>query len=774
MGACQSNQQPAVVAVNDQPKSSVQSRQESLKTSRLDHKNAKEVPDATPSDASHDTMGMTRDSSDYLEGLHHGQRTENNGPISEEAIPTVVSGVSILPTDEESDDRESDDKFPAYYPPQSRRRSGAVKDYLQADGASSNRAMVHIETPLGIPIEAVYDGVRDGEVLGEGIAGVVRRITHKDTGIQRAVKRLDLELVTSDEDLDRLLDEIKIMCCLDHPNVVCLEEVYEGEKELFLTQDLCRGGDLFDRLDNQSNFCYTEDGCARLIRQIISSVSYLHSKDIIHRDLKLENFLFQDKTEGSELIMIDFGLSKHFVRGEIQHETVGTPYTVAPEVILGKGYDEKCDVWGIGVIAYLLLSGDTPFGGACEDDDMAEVKKNILSGHVSFEGECWDHVSKAAVDFIKSLLRLDPEERPRSSELQHHQWIKRMKRNSSFGAVELSLSAKVVNGLVSFKELSTTRKFLREIISYTLQPDQISGLRAEFEKIDVHDKGEISLTCFKEALIANSDQHPLSEEEIEAIFNGLKVRNTDLSIRWHEFIAACLSQCQIDDRNIRLAFDRLDNDRKGFVTLKDFQKALDFYGSDSRYDLQSIWINNVIDYKSDKDHMTYDDFYNLLKLDKEKEISSPKTLLGKPTPPRRTARKQRSALLRSYTTGPKAADNSAGLEWLKSPIDDPSTQNLNGSKHRRRSLGPVRNLDLNKILFEDDEEEESLISNMKASRDIHSFILEASKRVEEEQKGSQKEEKKASKKISGTGGLFLRRESQEKKPANLLPSRSPQ
>ena len=173
----------------------------------------------------------------------------------------------------------------------------------------------------------------------------MRRITHRDTGIQRAVKRLDLGLVTSDEDMDRLLDEIKIMCCLDHPNVVCLEEVYEGENELFLTQELCEGGDLFDRLDDQSNFCFTEAECARLIKQIISSVSYLHSKDIIHRDLKLENFLFQDKTDDSELIMIDFGLSKHFVKGEVQHEVVGTPYTVAPEVILGKGYDEKCDVW---------------------------------------------------------------------------------------------------------------------------------------------------------------------------------------------------------------------------------------------------------------------------------------------------------------------------------------------------------------------------------------------------------------------------------------------
>lgn len=98
---------------------------------------------------------------------------------------------------------------------------------------------------------------------------------------------------------------------LDHPNIICLEEVYEGDSELFLTQELCTGGDLFDRLEEQDNESYTEEQCAKLMRQIISSVSYLHSKNIIHRDLKLENFLFQDESNGSQLKMIDFGLSKH-------------------------------------------------------------------------------------------------------------------------------------------------------------------------------------------------------------------------------------------------------------------------------------------------------------------------------------------------------------------------------------------------------------------------------------------------------------------------------
>ena len=158
-----------------------------------------------------------------------------------------------------------------------------------------------------------------------------------------------------------------------------------------------------------------------------------------------------------------------------------------------------------------------------------------------------------------------------------------------------------------------TQKFLSELVSYTLQPDQIRGLQHEFKNMDLDGTGEISLDCFREALIANSYQHSLTEDEIEAIFNGLKVRNTDMSasIRWHEFISACLPQCRIDNMIIRLAFDRLDNERKGYITLINLKNAMDFYGSNSRYDLQSMWINNVIDYKSDKVHMNFGDFYRL-------------------------------------------------------------------------------------------------------------------------------------------------------------------
>ena len=190
-----------------------------------------------------------------------------------------------------------------------------------------------------------------------GVSGLVRKVTHRATGIQYAVKCLDLGLLETEESLEQLRQEIFIMCQLDHPGVVRLEEVYESTSEIYLVQELCHGGELFDRLDDQPDYHYTEQQCARLVKQMLCAVRYIHTKEIIHRDLKLENFLFTTVEANAQLKMIDFGLSKHFKFGEVQHEAVGTPYTVAPEVIRGN-YDERCDIWAIGVITYLLLSGE--------------------------------------------------------------------------------------------------------------------------------------------------------------------------------------------------------------------------------------------------------------------------------------------------------------------------------------------------------------------------------------------------------------------------------
>jgi len=307
-------------------------------------------------------------------------------------------------------------------------------------------------------------------------------------------------------------------------------------------------------------------------------------------------------------------------------------------------------------------------------------------------------------------------------------------------------------------------QFLTKSYPHSVSRDQIAGLREEFEKIDVDGTGEISLHCFREALLDKSDQYQLSEAEIKEIFVGLKVRNTDMCIRWHEFIAACLSQCHVDDRNIRLAFDRLDTERKGYITLKDVKKATSFYGSDSQSDLQRMWINNVMDYKSEKENIYFEDFYELLKLDPNGDDGDNHTpmsssLPNPTTPPRRSGKSRRgSTLNRSYV---KANTHQALTSSLTKMDISPS---------RRATVGPANHIDVEKILEEQDSD---LIKNVKRSRDIHDFILEASKRVEDEKQKKQKKVRRIT--LTGNGGLLMcnstslvRASSQGSSPTSLM------
>ena len=482
---------------------------------------------------------------------------------------------------------------------------------------SLSSKVVHIEVPFGRPIQEFYDGVHDGQILGSGISGLVRKVTHKKTGVEYAVKVLDLGLVGTEEGLVQLRDEIFIMCQLDHPNIVRLEEVYESHSEIYLVQELCVGGELFDRLDEQPDYHYTEAECARLIKQMLSSVRYLHSKGIIHRDLKLENFLFSSSSQDSELKMIDFGLSKHFRYGETLHEAVGTPYTVAPEVIKGT-YDERCDIWAIGVIAFLLFSGDPPFGGCGGPEPLMVVRQNILNGDFEFEpADIWDVVSDLGKVFVKDLLVTDPKFRPTAREAQKHQWLRHHASRSMDGKGEDNvLNPNVVKALVNFKEFSDMRKLLSEVLSFTLLPDQIKDLRKEFEKMDTEGTGEISLDSLKQVLLINAGAGSLgalTEDEVVDIFNAMRVDKEETTIHWHEFIAAGLSQCRVDDRNLRLAFDRLDSDHKGYIVLNDIIHLVGCEDMPNEKEMKDMWSESMNAVGGTQHLITYDHFLVIMK-----------------------------------------------------------------------------------------------------------------------------------------------------------------
>ena len=201
--------------------------------------------------------------------------------------------------------------------------------------------------------------------------------------------------------LKSLSNEINIMRELDHPHIIKLYEIYQEKQHIYMITEFLSGGELFDVLIKNRNL--NENIAAKVIKQVFQAVNYLHNKKIVHRDLKPENLMLisEDKFD---VKVIDFGLSRTFTKDKKLCQRLGTPYYIAPEV-LKKKYDEKCDIWSIGVILHVLLCGSPPFQGRTDDQIFEQIKV----GYVSFSTPEWKGVSNEAKIFIKKLLQVNPE-----------------------------------------------------------------------------------------------------------------------------------------------------------------------------------------------------------------------------------------------------------------------------------------------------------------------------------------------------------------------------
>jgi calcium-dependent protein kinase len=219
---------------------------------------------------------------------------------------------------------------------------------------SENRRMTH-HLSQNIVVENFnkkltdYYSVKKNQILGDGLNGAVRVVTNKQTKRDYALKTLSKKNIIK-EKYQQLKEEIRIMQDLDHPNILRLHEYFEDANTIYLISEICRGGELLDRLQKQRRHHYSELIACEYVHTILSAVRYCHAHNIVHRDLKLENFLFEHEGDDSQLKLIgkmcqeeflsakicyftsDFGLSQHFDHGEVLHKSVGTPYYVAPEV----------------------------------------------------------------------------------------------------------------------------------------------------------------------------------------------------------------------------------------------------------------------------------------------------------------------------------------------------------------------------------------------------------------------------------------------------------
>lgn len=270
-------------------------------------------------------------------------------------------------------------------------------------------------------------------LIGRGSFSRVVRVEHKSTRQPYAIKMIETRYREGREVCE---SELCVLRRVRHTNIIQLMEVFETAERVYMVMELATGGELFDRIIARGSF--TERDATRVLQMVLDGVKYLHTLGITHRDLKPENLLYYHPGADSKIIITDFGLASSRKKGDecLMKTTCGTPEYIAPEILVRKPYTNAVDMWALGVISYILLSGTMPF----EDDNRMRLYRQILKGKYSFSGEPWPSVSNLAKDFVERILTVDPSERLTSGQALKHPWIVSMAAASSMKNLQRCIS----------------------------------------------------------------------------------------------------------------------------------------------------------------------------------------------------------------------------------------------------------------------------------------------------------------------------------------------
>jgi len=446
-----------------------------------------------------------------------------------------------------------------------------------------------------------------GKKIGSGGYASTYLVQHKKDGRKLACKSIDKKKVAADEH-ERLQIEVdNLLKVGQNPHVVHLYEVYEDKHFIHLVQELCAGGELFDRIIERKH--YSEKSAALLVRTILDVVAFCHGHNIMHRDLKPENFLFLDERnieEGGQLKSIDFGFSTEFATGTFQHEILGSSYYVAPEVLKGR-YNETCDVWSVGVITYILLTGQPP-PWHCQ---MTKLNRHIAAvSHGPPDNFASDpaikSISPMGKDFMQKCIEVDFLKRESAAKLLDHPWVHPEGEGLSDEPLDLSTMHTLKSWLCSYR----LKKKALVVLAEQLSDDDLHGLRAQFDAIDTQKHGVITFEELKVALSNRGEKgcakHKVAEEEVRKAMEEMDV-DGDGVIEFHEFVAASLSRSVLQRRDlIHKVFDKFDIHHHGYINKEDLKEILG--------EGQEVSIDRIMD-EIDIDHdgkVSFEDFLVLM------------------------------------------------------------------------------------------------------------------------------------------------------------------
>jgi len=470
------------------------------------------------------------------------------------------------------------------------------------------------------------------EYINQGSFGKVVKVRPFYINEERAMKIIKKSNRFFGVKENDIYNEIKILKSLDHPNIIKIHEFFSDAINFYIITEFCEEGDLYTKLSKVS--CFRERVVLNIMRQILSTISYLHSKGIIHGDLKLENILIdssryinknsgdqssanstdvalnpknfiytQRSDEYFDIKLIDFGCSKIFQKDEKQSNFIGTSYYIAPEVF-ENSYDEKSDIWSCGVIMHMMLTGKLPFEG----NDDEEILENIQKGRITLEHLHSKCISKKATELVKLLLNFDAKKRPSAKQSLNNSCFLTTSRHDNY-IIDLTYSKSVLNNLKNF---NAEQKFQQAVITYIthnlVKKAEVQNLRRIYKMMDKDQDGRISKKELKNAF-REIHGTVLADIEVDNIFKSIDHDNNGY-IEYEEFLRATIDRnLLLSESNLRHAYDLFDLDKSGTISVEEVKIIIG--GGKNIPDNVITDLLSEIDKKSDEE-IYYEEFREIM------------------------------------------------------------------------------------------------------------------------------------------------------------------
>jgi len=444
------------------------------------------------------------------------------------------------------------------------------------------------------------------DTIGEGFTGKVWKASLKGYPKKLFAIKSIRKSSSSDKNFKYFKGEVDLLKELDHPNIIRFFECYQDQKCYHLVLEYCEGSDLVKLVEKHKGL--SEGLAKKFIFQAMLAINYLHTVGIVHRDVKLDNFLLNKADESvADIKLIDFGFARNF-RGDKLYSQIGTPWYVAPEVLnKSSSYDQSCDVWSLGVLLYIMLYAEPPFKG----NNNIEIFHQIADKKLDFTQSKYKNTNPEILELLSQLLQKNPAERTTITKALESKWFHSqiVEIHKNWGE---STIKQVLQKLTSAKAESLFRReVVKVMVKIFYDSKEIKEAETLFYCCDYLNNGVI--TEMELEHLFQEVKMPCSQESLKQLIESLYLKTPGV-LTFSEFLVGVLNKSFFTDHlRLKITFDRFDVDHSGYITEDNIKACFSRFGYNIRPDLVKDLIKDFDIYKDGV--ISYEEFVKVMKKD---------------------------------------------------------------------------------------------------------------------------------------------------------------